>query len=215
VAGRCCPGPDGQKKTPRAAEQDRPDVREKRQAWRAAQPALDPARLVFVDETWASTNLARRYGRSPRGQPLVCPVPYGHWKTTTFIAALRAGGLTAPLVIDGAVNGDLFVAYVEQQLVPALQPGDVVVLDNLSSHKRARVREAIEAAGCRLEYLPPYSPDLNPIELAFAKLKALLRKAGERTVEGLWQFLGRALDAFGAQECHSYLRHCGYAATSQ
>ena len=119
------------------------------------------------------------------------PVPHGHWKTTTFVAALRADGLTAPMVVDGAINGDLFVAYVRAVLVPTLRPGDVVVMDNLSSHKRAGVREAIEAAGCRLLYLPPYSPDLNPIEQAFAKLKALLRKAGERTVEGLWRLLGR------------------------
>ena len=130
-----------------------------------------------------ATNMARRYGRAPVGERLVCPVPHGHWKTTTFVATLRVGGLTAPLVIDGAMTGDLFVAYVEQQLVPTLRPGDVVVLDNLSSHKRARVRELIEARGCTVLFLPPYSPDLNPIELAFAKLKALLRKAGERTVE--------------------------------
>jgi transposase len=157
--------------------------------------------------------MARRYGRAPVGERLVCAVPHGHWKTTTFLAALRQGGLSCPLVIDGAVNGDLFAAYVEQQLVPALRPGDVVVLDNLSSHKRAGVRAAVEGAGCRLAYLPPYSPDLNPIEQAFAKLKALLRKAGERTVEGLWAFLGRALDLFSAEECANYLRHCGYTAT--
>ena len=190
-------------------------MKAKREAWQAAQPALDPGRLVFVDETWASTNMTRRYGRSPKGQRLVCPVPHGHWKTTTFVAALRLDGLTAPLVIDGALNGDLFVAYVEQQLAPTLRPGDVVILDNLSSHKRAGVRVAIEAAGARLVYLPPYSPDLNPIERAFAKLKALLRQAGERTVEGLWDFLGKALDAFGPQECRNYFRHCGYQATLQ
>lgn len=185
-------------------------MKQKRQDWQAAQPTLDPVRLVFVDETWASTNMARRYGRAPAGQRLVCPVPYGHWKTTTLIAALRADGLTAPLVIDGAVNGDLFVAYVEQVLVPMLRAGDVVVMDNLSSHKRARVRQAIEEAGCTLCYLPPYSPDFNPIEQAFAKLKALLRKAQERTVEGLWSLLGRVLDAFGPEECRNYFRHCGY-----
>jgi transposase len=156
--------------------------------------------------------MSRRYGRSPKGQRLVCPVPHGHWKTTTFIAALRVGGLTCPLVIDGAVNGDLFVAYVEQQLVPTLQAGDVVVLDNLSSHKRLAVREAIEGAGCTLWYLPPYSPDLNPIELAFSKLKALLRREERRTVEGLWSFLGEALDAFAPQECRNYFGHCGYRA---
>lgn len=166
--------------------------------------------LVFLDETWAATNMGRKNGRAPVGERLVCAVPHGHWKTTTFVAALRVGGLSCPLVIDGAVNGDVFVAYVEQQLAPSLRPGDVVVMDNLSSHKRAGVRTAIEAAGARLVYLPPYSPDLNPIELAFSKLKGLLRKAGRRTVEGLWSFLGDTLDLFSAEECHNYFRHCGY-----
>ena len=188
-------------------------MKQKRDDWRAAQPALDPARLWFVDETWAATNMARAYGRAPVGERLVCPVPHGHWKTTTFVAALGVGGLAAPMVIDGAMTGDHFVAYVEQVLVPVLRPGDVVVLDNLSCHKRAGAARAVEAAGARLVFLPPYSPDLNPIELAFAKLKGLLRKAGERTVDGLWAFLGRALDAFGPDECRRYFRHCGYAAT--
>jgi transposase len=159
--------------------------------------------------------MARKYGRSPRGERVVGAVPHGHWKTTTFVAALGADGMTAPMVIDGAMTGDLFVAYIEQILAPTLRPGDVVVMDNLSSHKRARVREAIEGAGCTLMYLPPYSPDLNPIELAFAKLKSLLRKAGKRTVDGLWEFLGQALDAFAPQECRNYMRHCGYTATRQ
>jgi transposase len=159
--------------------------------------------------------MARKYGRGPRGQRVVGTVPHGHWKTTTFVAALGADGMTAPMVIDGAMTGDLFVAYIEQILAPTLRPGDVVVMDNLSSHKRARVREAIEGAGCTLMYLPPYSPDLNPIELAFAKLKSLLRKAGKRTVDGLWEFLGQALDAFAPQECRNYMRHCGYTATRQ
>jgi transposase len=185
-------------------------VRRKRDEWAAAQPALDPDRLVFVDETWASTNMARRYGRSPRGRRLVCPVPHGHWKTTTFVAALRADGLTAPVVVDGAMTGDLFVAYVEQQLVPTLRPGDVVVMDNLQAHKRVGVARAIEAAGCELRLLPPYSPDLNPIELAFSKLKGLLRSAGKRTLEGLWDFLGKSLDAFAPDECRRYIRHAGY-----
>jgi len=176
-------------------------------------PDLDPDRLVFIDETWASTNMTRRYGRSPSGTRLVMPVPHGHWKTTTFVAGLRATGLVAPTVADGAITGDLFEAYVRQQLVPALRPGDVVVMDNLACHKRAGARAAIEAAGCRLLYLPPYSPDLNPIEQAFAKLKALLRKAGERTVEGLWRLLGRLLDEFTPEECRNFLSHCGYRAT--
>lgn len=188
-------------------------MKQQRDDWRAAQPSLDPTRLRFIDETWATTNMTRRYGRAPAGQRLVEAVPHGHWKTTTFVAALGADGLTAPMVVDGAMTGDLFVAYVERVLVPTLRAGDIVVMDNLSSHKRAEVRQAIEGAGGTLLYLPPYSPDLNPIEQAFAKLKALLRKARERTVEGLWAFLGRALDAFTAPECRNYLRHCGYDAT--
>jgi transposase len=215
VAGDPVAGADREKKVARAAEQDRPDVAARRAEWRAGQPGLDPARLKFIDETWAATNMARRYGRSPKGQRLVCPVPYGHWKTTTFVAALGVGGLTAPMVIDGAMTGELFTAYVEQVLAPTLRPGDVVVLDNLAAHKRASARRAVEAAGATVAFLPPYSPDLNPIELAFSKLKALLRKAGRRTVDGLWEFLGQALDAFTPDECRNYFRHCGYPATNQ
>jgi len=170
--------------------------------------------VVFVDETWASTDRARRTGRSPRGVPLVMPVPFGHWKTTTFVAALRADGLAAPVVIDGAMTGDLFVGYVEQHLAPTLRPGDVVVMDNLACHKRAGVKRAIEAAGAELRYLPPYSPDLNPIELAFAKLKRLLRSAGKRVVAEVERFLGEAMDAFAPAECAAYIRHCGYGTTS-
>jgi transposase len=132
-------------------------------------------RLVFIDETWATTNMTRRYGRAKRGARLIAAVPHGHWKTTTFIGALRADGLSAPTVFDGPINGARFLAYVQQVLVPSLKPGDIVILDNLSSHKVAGVREAIQAAGAELRYLPPYSPDLNPIEQMFAKLKALLR----------------------------------------
>lgn len=168
-----------------------------------------------MDETWASTNMARRTGRSPRGVPLVMPVPFGHWKTTTFVAALRADGVVAPVVIDGAVTGDLFVAYVAQHLAPALRPGDVVVMDNLACHKRAGVRRAVEAAGAELRFLPPYSPDLNPIELAFAKLKRLLRAAGKRVVAEVERFLGEATDAFAPAECAAYIRHCGYGTTGR
>ena len=177
-------------------------------------PVMKPEQLVFLDETWASTNMTRRYGRCPLGQRLVDSVPHGHWKTTTFVVALRVDGLTAPTVIDGATNGDLFEAYVRQQLVPTLRPGDVVVMDNLSSHKRVGVRLAIESVGATLRFLPPYSPDLNPIELSFAKLKSILRKAEERTITALWTLLGKALDAFSPQECRNYFRHCGYNATS-
>ena len=175
---------------------------------------LDPRRLVFIDETWAATNLTRRCGRSRRGQRLVAKVPHGHWKTTTFVAALRHDGLTAPTVVDGAMNGPVFLAYVHQQLVPTLRPGDIVVMDNLSAHKVAGVREAIARAGATAVYLPPYSPDLNPIELAFSKLKWLARSAGERTIEGLWNFLGSVLDHFPSTECTNYFRHCGYATQS-
>jgi transposase len=177
-------------------------------------PGLDPEHLVFLDETWASTDMTRRYGRSPSGTRLIMPVPRGHWKTTTFVAGLRADGLSAPTVVDGAMTGELFEAYVKQQLVPTLKAGDVVIMDNLAVHKRAGVLEAIESVGARLLYLPAYSPDLNPIEQAFSKLKALLRKAGERTVEGLWRLLGRLLDEFPPAECRNFLTHCGYRATA-
>ena len=156
--------------------------------------------------------MARRYGRAFYGHRLVSKVPHGHWKTTTFVGALRCTGITAPLVVDGPMNGDVFLAYVQQQLAPTLRPGDTVIMDNLSSHKRVGVREAIEATGARLVYLPPYSPDLNPIELAFAKLKALLRKAAARTVEDLESAIADLLDQFTPQECWAYFRHCGYSA---
>lgn len=154
--------------------------------------------------------MARRFGRTWRGQRLVAHVPHGHWRTTTFVAGLRASGLTAPLVVDGPMNGSVFLAYVEQQLAPALGPGDILILDNLSAHKVAGVREAVEAVGAQLVYLPPYSPDLNPIEQAFAKLKSLLRKAAERTVAGLEAAIGQLIQLFTPQECCNYLKHCGY-----
>ena len=169
-----------------SAEQDRPDVVRARREWAAARPSLDPARLVFLAETWATTNMARRYGRAPRGQRALDAVPHGRWRTATVVAALRSDGITVPLVLEGAINGRAFLAYVEQFLAPALRPGDVLVMDNLSSHKVAGVREAVEPAGATLRHLPPYSPDLNPIEQVFAKLKALLRDAAARTIEALW-----------------------------
>lgn len=175
------------------------------------QPSLDPERLVFVDETWASTNMARRMGRGPRGARVVAAVPHGHWKTSTFVAGLRADGVVAPVVLDGAINGLSFRAYVEQFLAPSLRPGDTVVIDNLGSHKVQGVREAIQAAGARLLFLPPYSPDLNPIEQFFAKLKALLRTAARRTVDGLWNAIGTALNAFHPNECRNYIDNCGYS----
>jgi len=184
-----------------------------RDAWRVQQSGLDPQRLVFLDETWVKTNMTRPRGRAPCGQRLVSYVPHGHWKTTTFLAGLRVSGLTAPLVIDGALNGDTFRSYVKQHLAPTLQAGDIVVMDNLSAHKVAGVREAIEAVGARLLFLPPYSPDFNPIELAFAKFKWLIRTAEERTVDALWLRCGKVLDAFTEPECRNYFRHCGYRYT--
>ena len=195
-----------------ASEQDRPDVAEQRTAWRFWQAHLHPRDLVFIDETGADTKMARRYGRAFRGHRLVARVPHGHWRTTTFVGALRASGITAPLVVDGPMNGDVFLAYVQQQLVPTLRPGDTVILDNLSSHKKSGVREAIQTVGARLVYLPPYSPDLNPIELAFAKLKALLRRAATRAVEDLESTIAGLLDRFTPQECQAYFEHCGYSA---
>lgn len=172
---------------------------------------LDPRRLVFIDETWVKTNMTRTRGRAPVGQRLVDHVPHGHWQTTTFIAALRVRGLTAPVVFDGAVNGEIFLVYVRDHLAPTLRRGDIVVMDNLSSHKVQGVREAIEAAGAQIAYLPPYSPDLNPIEQVFAKLKAMLRKYGERTVESLWNRVGELIPRVTRKECANFLRHAGYA----
>jgi transposase len=201
---------DVQKKSAHAAEQDRPDVLKRREDWFNSQLDLDPVRLVFIDETWASTNMARLRGRSKKGERLRAGIPHGHWKTTTFVAGLRLTGMVAPLVLDGPINRDAFHAYVNQVLVPELTPGDIVVMDNLGSHKGPAVRDAIEAAGATLLYLPPYSPDFNPIENAFAKLKALLRKAAERTVDDLWDAIADLVDLFTPQECANYFKAAGY-----
>ncbi|MBY0513403.1 MAG: IS630 family transposase [Gemmataceae bacterium] len=184
-----------------------------RAAWRAGQPALDPGRVVFPDETGATTTVTRTRGRCPRGERLACPVPHGHWKTTAFVAVLRSDRLTAPVVIDGAMTGDLFVAHVRQIRVPELRPGDVVVMDNLRCHKRVEAARAIAAAGAEVRFLPPYSPDLNPIENAFSTLEGMLGAAERRVVEGRWSFLGEALDAFAPAECRNDHRHCGYVGT--
>ena len=197
----------------RAAEQDRPDVAHKRRLWRAWRRFMDPARFVFLDETGTATNMARRYGRSPGGARLVAAVPHGHWHTTTFIAGLKQSGIVAPLVLEGPMTGPAFRAYVAQFLVLALAPGDVVVLDNLAAHKVKGVRQAIAAAGASILYLPPYSPDLNPIEQLFARLKALLRKTAARTKHELWQAIGRLLARVPPSECANYLSHCGYGST--
>ena len=171
---------------------------------------MSAARLVFVDETWAKTNMTPTRGRALRGQRCIGHVPHGHWHTTTFVCALRSNALVAPLVLDGAIDGAAFRAWVEQSLAPALRAGDIVVMDNLGSHKVAGVRQAIEAAGAQLRYLPPYSPDLNPIEQVFSKLKTLLRRSAMRSLEPLWSTIGALLDAFSPAECSRYLRHCGY-----
>ena len=168
---------------------------------------------MFIDETWTKTNMTRLYGWAPRGRRLVAKIPHGHWKTATFLAALRNDRIDAPCVFDGPINGERFLAYVEQFLVPTLKRNDIVVLDNLGSHKGKAVRNAIKAAGARLLFLPKYSPDLNPIEQVFAKLKALLRKAAERTVEATWKRIGALLTCFTPQECANYLSNAGYAST--
>jgi len=171
---------------------------------------MDPERFVVLDETGATTAMTRRSGWGVRGERLGDAAPAGHWKTTTFVAGLRCSGIIAPLVLDGPMTGEWFRAYVEQMLAPALQPGDVVVLDNLPAHKAGGVESAVRAVGASLLYLPPYSPDLNPIEQVFAKLKALLRKAAARTKDALWTTIGSLLDAFTPEECVNYLANCGY-----
>jgi len=194
-----------------ASEQDRPAVARRREQWRKYQGRVDPRRLVFIDETWAKTNMAPLRGWGPRGQRLIAKAPHGRWRTLTFLAALRHNRIDAPCVIDGPINGDRFIAYVEQFLIPTLAPGDIVIMDNLGSHKRQAVRSAIRAAGAKLFFLPPYSPDLNPIEQVFAKLKALLRKAQERSVEATWKRIGALLGEFSSSECANYLTNSGYA----
>lgn len=199
------------KKSLHAAEQSRPDVVEARKAFIRRQPALDPDRLVFLDETAAMTNMTRKKGRCARGLRLIDPVPHGHRMTSTLIAGFRTDGITAPYVFTGAMTGEIFVAYLQQMLAPTLSPGDIVIMDNLSSHKVAGVREAIEACGAHLLYLPPYSPDLNPIEQAYSKLKAYLRKAAARTKDALWQAIGHAVNLYTQNECANLFREAGYA----
>ena len=187
-------------------------MRGAREGWFEGQLDLDPDRVVFIDETAAATNMERRYGRAPRGERCRIAVPHGHYKTTTVTAALRASGPFAIELMDGATNGLRFRTYVADVLVPALRPGDTVVMDNLAAHKVAGVRKAIEAAGACLLYLPPYSPDFNPIENAFAKLKALLRTAAARTVPDLRATIREAFTRFKPDECRNYLATAGYDA---
>ena len=199
------------KKTLHASDQDRADIARRRTRWKTHQRRLDPRRLVFIDETWAKTNMTRRHGHFRRGARLVAKVPHGRWRTLTFLAALRHDRITAPCVIDGPINGASFRAYIEQFLVPTLSPGDVVVMDNLGSHRGQAVRRLIRAAGAKLFFLPRYSPDLNPIEQVFAKLKTLLRKTDPRTIEATWRGIGRLLGRFTPLECANYLANAGYA----
>ena len=193
------------------AEQDRPDVARKRQRWKAHQDRIEPRRLVFIDETWIKTNMAPLRGWGPRGQRLCAKVPHGHWQTLTFIAGLRHDRVDAPCVIDGPINGMLFTAYVEQFLAPTLAPGDIVVLDNLGSHKGGPARAAVRARGAHLIFLPPYSPDLNPIEQLFAKVKHWMRNAQEHSHDTTWRRVGQLLDIVSPDECANYLRNSGYA----
>jgi transposase len=201
----------GSKKTLFALEQARADIARRRKRWRSWQAHFDPRHLVFIDETWIKTNMAPLRGWGLKGDRLRAYAPHGHWRTLTFLGALRCDGLTAPCVFDGPINGECFRAYVQQQLVPVLKPGDIVIMDNLGSHKSAALRRMIQAAGARLWYLPPYSPDLNPIEQTFAKIKHWLRTAQKRTGEDVWQYVGSLVPTIGARECNNYFANAGYA----
>ena len=186
-----------------------------REAWFAAQIDLDPDKLVFIDETGANTKMTRLRGRAARGQRCRAPVPFGHWNTTAFTAGLRMSGMSAPVLLEGPMDGDTFLAYIEQVLVPTLTVGDTVIMDNLCAHNMAGVRPAIEAAGANLLYLPPYSPDFNPIEMAFSKLKAILRAAAQRNLDGLWNTIKQAIECFTPTECANYFAAAGYDATDR
>lgn len=201
------------KKTLHASEQDRADVARRRAQWRRYQGQIDPARLVFIDETWTKTNMAPLRGWAAKGQRLLAKAPFGHWNTMTFVAALRHDRIVAPWLLDGPMNGERFRIYVEQVLVPTLKPDDLVVMDNLGSHKGPAVRRAIRQAGAKLFLLPKYSPDLNPIEQVFAKLKHLLRKAAARTSDAVCATIGTLLSTYTPQECANYLKHSGYNRT--
>jgi putative transposase len=204
-------GSSASKKTLVAGEQDRPDVARRRRQWFKYQGRVDARALVFLDETWTKTNMAPLRGWAPSGARLKASVPHGHWKTMTFIAALRHDRIEAPWLINGPINGERFRIYVERVLVPTLKPGDIVVMDNLGSHKGKAVRRAIRSVGAKLIFLPKYSPDLNPIEQVFAKLKHLLRKAAARTTDTVCDSIGNLLDAFTPEECANYLANSGYA----
>ena len=196
-----------------ASERDRPDIARRRAQWIKYQCHIAPERLVFIDETWTKTNMEPLRGWAPRGRRLTAKVPHGHWKTTTFLAALRHDRIDAPWLLDGPIDGECFQTYVERVLLPTLKRGDIVIMDNLGSHKGKAVRRLIRSVGAKLIFLPKYSPDLNPIEQVFAKLKHLLRKAAARTVEAVCAAIGQLLQAFTPHECANYLENAGYAPT--
>ena len=196
-----------------AGERDRPDVARRRAQWIKYQDRIDPSRLVFIDETWTKTNMAPLRGWARRGSRLIAKVPHGHWHTTTFLAALRHDRIDAPWLLDGPIDGESFMIYVERVLLPTLRPGDIVIMDNLGSHKGKAARQLIRSAGAKLFFLPKYSPDLNPIEQVFAKLKHLLRKAAARTFEAICLALDKILHAFTPDECANYFANSGYART--
>ena len=204
-------GTPAQKKTLRAAEQDRPDVKQAREQWRADTERIDPRRFRFLDESGAKTNMVRMYGRCPKGRRLLSSAPAGHWKTTTVLAAIGLDGVDAPWALDGAIDVDAFLVYIEHVLVPTLRGGEIVVLDNLSSHKHPRVAELIHAAGAEVWYLPPYSPDFNPIEAMWSKVKQILRSLAARTFDGLIKAIGVALDHVTTDDLRGWFTHCGYA----
>jgi transposase len=199
-----------QKKSLHAAEQDRPDVAQRRAEWVLWRAGIDPRKLIFIDETWAKTNMTRLRGRAPRGERLVAKVPHGHWSTTTLIGALGIDGVRCSTLVDGPINADIFQAFVEQVLCPCLKPGDIVVMDNLSSHTGMNIRVAIEKVGASLVYLPPYSPDYSPIEPAFSKIKQLLRGLAARTKDSLWKSMQAILDAVTPADALAFFAHCGY-----
>jgi transposase len=201
------------KKSLRASEQDRADVARRRKQWQQHQGRIAAGRLIFIDETWAKTNMTRLHGRCARGKRLIAKVPHGRRKTLTFVAGLRCDGVVAPCVFDGPIDAESFIAWVVQFLVPTLMPGDIVVMDNLSSHKNAAVRAAIRSAGAKLFFLPPYSPDLNPIEQPFSKLKTLLRKANARTIDQVERCIADLLNRITPEECLNYFQEAGYAST--
>ena len=198
------------KKSVVAGERDRPDVARRRSQWTKYQDRVDAGRLVFIDETWTRTDMAPLRGWAPRGTRLVAKVPHGRWKTMTFLAALRHDRIDAPWFIEGPIDGESFRLYVKEVLLPTLRSGDIVILDNLASHKSKAVRQLIRSVGASIFFLPKYSPDLNPIEQVFAKLKHLLRKAAARTADAVCAAIAKALDAFTPQECANYLRNSGY-----